>query len=363
MSTPTAPTRTGYTFAGWYSDAGLTTPYTFTTMPASNITVYAKWTANTYTITFVSNGGSAVTAITQAFGSAVTAPTAPTRTGYTFVGWYSNAGLTTLYTFTTMPVDTTLYAKWTINTYTLTYTAGAHGGVTGTSPQTVNYGSDGTLVTATPNSGYHFVSWSDGVLTAARIDTNVTANISVTASFAANAVTTFTITGSAGPGGSLSITGTVVVEAGSNLTVGVTSDPGYEIASVTVDGVAKPFGSVTFANISADHTVSATFALKKIATKLTINVNPITLKLGHSAHFFGVIAPNMVDRTPIRLMVRKAGQARWTNLAPYVRTFGGYHWSFYYHPNTRGTYYFKVQFAGTATYLGSTSRTVTVVWK
>ena len=83
----------------------------------------------------------------------------------------------------------------------------------------------------------------------------------------------------------------------------------------------------------------------------------------HSAHFFGVIAPNMPDRTPIRLMVRKAGQVRWTNVVPYVRTFGGYHWSFYYHPITRGTYYFKVQYAATATYLGSTSRTVTVVWK
>ena len=44
MTAPTAPTKTGYTFAGWYSDAGLTTPYTFTTMPASSITLYAKWT-------------------------------------------------------------------------------------------------------------------------------------------------------------------------------------------------------------------------------------------------------------------------------------------------------------------------------
>jgi hypothetical protein len=46
-----------------------------------------------------------------------------------------------------------------------------------------------------------------------------------------------------------------------------------------------------------------------------------------------------------------------------VRTFGGYHWSFYYHPNTRGTYYFKVYFAGNAQYLGTTSRTITLHWK
>ena len=69
-------------------------------------------------------------------------------------------------------------------TFTLTYTAGANGTITGTSPQTVNYGADGSSVTAVPNTGYHFVDWSDGVLTAARTDTNVTANLSVTANFA-----------------------------------------------------------------------------------------------------------------------------------------------------------------------------------
>ncbi|MBK7455203.1 MAG: InlB B-repeat-containing protein [Anaerolineales bacterium] len=122
VSAPTAPTKTGNTFGGWYSDAGLNTAYTFTTMPASNITLYAKWTANSYTITFNSNGGSAVAAITQPFGSAVSAPTAPTKTGNTFGGWYSDAGLTTAYTFTTMPAaDITLYAKWTVNNYTITF--------------------------------------------------------------------------------------------------------------------------------------------------------------------------------------------------------------------------------------------------
>ena len=71
----------------------------------------------------------------------------------------------------------------TAATFTLTYTAGTNGTITGTSPQTVNYGSDGTLVTAVPDAGYNFVSWSDGIDTAARTDINVTANISVTATF------------------------------------------------------------------------------------------------------------------------------------------------------------------------------------
>ncbi|MBW7864840.1 MAG: hypothetical protein H3C30_10565, partial [Candidatus Hydrogenedentes bacterium] len=62
-----------------------------------------------------------------------------------------------------------------ITQHTLTYTAGANGSITGTTPQTVNHGADGTEVTATPDTGYHFVQWSDGVLTAARTDLNVTA--------------------------------------------------------------------------------------------------------------------------------------------------------------------------------------------
>jgi kumamolisin len=70
-----------------------------------------------------------------------------------------------------------------IKTYTLTYTAGVNGSVSGTTPQTVSSGGSGTPVTAVANSGYHFVSWSDGITSATRTDTNVTANISVASSF------------------------------------------------------------------------------------------------------------------------------------------------------------------------------------
>ncbi len=73
--------------------------------------------------------------------------------------------------------NVTVYAQWTINSYTLTYTAGSGGTITGTSPQTVNAGSNGTEVTAVANSGYHFTSWSDSVMTANRTDINVTGNI------------------------------------------------------------------------------------------------------------------------------------------------------------------------------------------
>jgi uncharacterized repeat protein (TIGR02543 family) len=68
--------------------------------------------------------------------------------------------------------------------YTLNYAAGAGGSLTGNTSQTVNYGEDGTAVTAVPNTGYHFVNWSDGSTANPRTDTHVTANVNVTATFA-----------------------------------------------------------------------------------------------------------------------------------------------------------------------------------
>ncbi len=77
--------------------------------------------------------------------------------------------------------------------YTLTYTAGANGAISGVSPQSVSSGASGTEVTAVPNAGYRFVSWSDGSTQNPRTDTNVAANISVTAGFTRN-ITTPTVT-------------------------------------------------------------------------------------------------------------------------------------------------------------------------
>lgn len=67
--------------------------------------------------------------------------------------------------------------------HTLTYSAGAHGSISGTSPQLVSHGADGTEVMAVPDSGYAFTAWSDGVLYNPRQDVNVTADIAVTAEF------------------------------------------------------------------------------------------------------------------------------------------------------------------------------------
>ena len=84
---PANPTKSGYTFDGWYTEAEHNSEYKFDVPVKKNITLYAKWNVNQYTITFDSNGGTAVDLITADYGTAITAPSNPTRTGYIFAGW------------------------------------------------------------------------------------------------------------------------------------------------------------------------------------------------------------------------------------------------------------------------------------
>ncbi len=114
------PTKEGYTFGGWYTTPQFDEPFTLTSMPNLNITVYAYWIPNQYTVTFDTNGGSLIDPITQDYLSYVIAPTAPTYTGFTFDAWYTDDTYLTVYHFNTMPNhDVTLYANWIRNTYTV----------------------------------------------------------------------------------------------------------------------------------------------------------------------------------------------------------------------------------------------------
>ena len=154
-------------------------------------------------------------------------------------------------------------------TYTLTYTARPNGSISGTSPQRVNSGSDGTAVTAVPDTGYDFVNWSDGSTANPRTDTNVIADITVTARFA---VKTFTIAASAGTGGSISPSGYVKVDSGADQTFTITPATGYNATDVMADGVAQgTITSYTFNKVSANHTISANFSQNPAQFTLTIN--------------------------------------------------------------------------------------------
>ncbi|TYP78233.1 InlB B-repeat-containing protein [Paenibacillus methanolicus] len=134
---PQTPTKAGHTFGGWYVDSELTTPFAFTTEITGETTLYAKWTVNKQIVSFETNGGSSVGSQTVNYGDLAKEPTAPTKAGHKFDGWYMNGELTTTFAFTTaITGDTTLYAKWTQEN---TSTGGGSSTATATSPpQTVS---------------------------------------------------------------------------------------------------------------------------------------------------------------------------------------------------------------------------------
>ena len=142
---------------------------------SADLTLYAQWTANTYTVTFDANGGGTPTPASKVvtFGSTYGTLATTSRTGYTFAGWFTAASGGTQVTSATI-VSTasnhTLYAQWTANTYTVTFDANGGGTPVPTS-KAVTFGSTyGTLAT-TSRTGYTFAGW----FTAASGGTEVTA--------------------------------------------------------------------------------------------------------------------------------------------------------------------------------------------
>ena len=168
--TTSQPTREGYTFLGWNTSYNATTALyesggTYT--GNGNVILYAVWELNTYDVIFDPVGGTGAPGTQEkVHGIDLTLSLVkPTKTGHTFRGWdTSSAAATAVYqpggTFTTN-ADTTLYAVWTANTYTITYNANGGSGAPGA--QTYTYSTTGsiTLSTTRPTrSGYNFLGWS-----------------------------------------------------------------------------------------------------------------------------------------------------------------------------------------------------------
>ena len=154
-------TKDGYTFDGWYTDSGCTGS-AVTTLGATDytaaITLFAKWTINSYTVTFNKNGhgddGDLPSPQTIDYNGKVTNPGSMTETGYDFVGWYKEQACTHAWNFDSDQVkgDTILYAGWAIKTYTVTSSI-EHGDLDDTSSIQYNNSFD---VTIEPDSGYGF---------------------------------------------------------------------------------------------------------------------------------------------------------------------------------------------------------------
>ncbi|MCU6793089.1 InlB B-repeat-containing protein [Paenibacillus sp. WQ 127069] len=230
---PTAPTKAGNTFDGWYSSSDLSgTPFDFaTTAITADLVLYAKWTANpSYTITYNGNGstGGTVPIDSGAYEQGVTVNVygntgSLVKTGYTFAGWNTAAnGSGTNYaagaTFSMGATNVTLYAQWTVNgnpTYTITYNGnGSTGGSVPTDSGTYGlgvtvsvYGNTGSLV----KSGYTFAGWNtaangSGTNYAAGATFSMGAtNVTLYAQWTVNGNPTYTITynGNGSTGGSV----------------------------------------------------------------------------------------------------------------------------------------------------------------
>ena len=124
ITMPDDPEKEDYIFDGWYWDEDTwQRPFTANSLLnepiSSDMSVYAKWleediTKRSYTVSFNSFGGSAVSDVTVQYGKLLTEPSEPARTGYVFVGWYKDADLKTEwdFAFDTVTEDITLYAKW-----------------------------------------------------------------------------------------------------------------------------------------------------------------------------------------------------------------------------------------------------------
>ncbi len=157
------PTRTGYTFVGWYTAAsgGSKVTSSTTVSTASNHTLYAHWSAKSYTVTFNANGGSVSQGSkTVYYGSTYDDLPTPTRTGYTFVGWYtaaSGGSKVTSSTTVSTASNHTLYAHWSAKSYTVTFNA--NGGSVSQGSKTVYYGSTYDDLPTPTRAGYSFTGW------------------------------------------------------------------------------------------------------------------------------------------------------------------------------------------------------------
>ena len=153
---------------------------------APDIGAYEFPSSGYATLTYNAGAGGSISGATPQivdYGTNGTAVEALPDTGYHFLQWNDSSAMNPR-TDTNVTADVTVTATFAINTYTLTYNAGPGGSISGTTPQTVDYGTSGAAVEAVPSVGCRFKQWSDGVLTASRTDTNVTADINVTAIFA-----------------------------------------------------------------------------------------------------------------------------------------------------------------------------------
>ncbi|EFS0111249.1 LPXTG cell wall anchor domain-containing protein [Listeria monocytogenes] len=170
LNEPTAPTKQGYTFDGWYDAETGGNKWDFKTMkmPANDVTLYAHFTVSSYQVNFDIDG--AVTNEAIVYDTLLNEPATPTKQGYTFDGWYDAETGGNKWDFKTMKIpanDVTLYAHFTINNYQANFDI--DGSVTN---ETITYDTLLNEPTAPTKQGFLFDGWYDAEVGGTKWDFN-----------------------------------------------------------------------------------------------------------------------------------------------------------------------------------------------
>jgi hypothetical protein len=244
---------------------GAISSYTFSNVTAAH-TISATFSVRTYTITASAGTGGTIFpsgAVSVNHGANQTFAIAA-NTGYQIASVTVDGvsqGAISSYTFSNVTAAHTISATFSVRTYTITASAGTGGTISPSGAVSVNHGANQTFA-ITPNTGYGITDvLVDGASVGAVSSytfSNVTANHTISASFAVN---TYTINASASPGGSISPSGAVAVSGGATQAFTITPNSGYRITDVLVDGSSVgAVSSFTFTNVNSSHTISASFA-------------------------------------------------------------------------------------------------------
>lgn len=240
-----SPTRTGYTFQGWGTSANATTvAYSPKAVYTGNegLQLYAIWKINTYSVTYYANGGTGAPAgqIKTYNSNLSLSTTKPTRTGYTFQGWGTSAGATTVAykpgaTYTGNAV-LNLYAIWKIDQYDVVYNA--NGGTGAPAAVKKSYGQDLTLSGTIPTrDGYDFKGWATSATGAVAYAAGGTyKNNSAVTLYAVWSIKTYKITIYTNPGGQNGSVCTLTKEHGKKVTLPSIAAPvGYVLKGFDED--------------------------------------------------------------------------------------------------------------------------------
>lgn len=297
------PVRPGYNFTVWTSEPANYQPGTGT-MPANNITFTAQWTEKTsVTISYVAKDGGSVDPDSETLNpdtGEATGSTATASTGYTFDGWYSDSECTEAKkvggqaTFiptkpTTGWVDgTTFYAKFTKNTYTVTYTDGVNGTAFGDqSTPDVAYGAPIPAFNGTPTrAGYNFTGWTSSVTGVTTSSTMPDSNVTFTAGWAPKnkATINYEVVGPANCGSVTPVNEEVFVDAEKASGSTATAEPNYRFVGWYSDSECteanKVSGEVTFTPPKPDEGgwVTTTYYAKFVPSTVTFDLNTLITK-------------------------------------------------------------------------------------